>query len=183
MSQQILETIKAEIAAFDEKRKALVKELQTQFPSMFVELFKQAPNLESIGWTQYTPYFNDGDTCEFGVHTDDLYLNGVNLYDDSDLDFSINIYNYAELKTEADLLVNEELAEKTGRTWYKGKQLGQQGMLYNAKYDPDAAKAVAQIQEVLNSIPESFFLDLFGDHCMVTISADGTIDVESYDHD
>lgn len=27
------------------------------------------PYFVSFGWVQYTPYFNDGDLCEFGVHT------------------------------------------------------------------------------------------------------------------
>lgn len=31
-------------------------------------LFDRYPFLYSIYWTQYTPYFNDGDTCEFSVH-------------------------------------------------------------------------------------------------------------------
>lgn len=26
------------------------------------------PNVESVKWTQYTPYFNDGEPCVFGVH-------------------------------------------------------------------------------------------------------------------
>ncbi len=25
------------------------------------------PLIKEIGWTQYTPYFNDGDVCEFGI--------------------------------------------------------------------------------------------------------------------
>jgi hypothetical protein len=42
------------------------------------EIFAAHPSLQTIGWTQYTPYFNDGDTCEFGVHADaySLRLNG-----------------------------------------------------------------------------------------------------------
>ncbi|MGW2713699.1 hypothetical protein ACWC4J_32700, partial [Streptomyces sp. NPDC001356] len=26
------------------------------------------PTIVEFGWTQYTPYFNDGDVCEFGVN-------------------------------------------------------------------------------------------------------------------
>lgn len=37
---------------------------------------KWGDKLESIGWVQYTPYFNDGDTCEFSVHTEYPYING-----------------------------------------------------------------------------------------------------------
>ena len=30
-------------------------------------MFEKYPFLTSLTWTQYTPYFNDGHTCEFGV--------------------------------------------------------------------------------------------------------------------
>lgn len=183
MSQQILETIKAEIAAFDEKRKALVSELQKQFPGMFVELFKPAPTLKSIGWTQYTPFFNDGDSCEFSVNLDTFWINGANSDWDEDCDISIKAHAYKKLETAEDMRINDEVAVKSGYTWYKGKSIGEQGLMYNPNYDELAAEAVSQIYEVLNSIPEDFFKDLFGDHCKVTIFADGTIDVEEYDHD
>jgi hypothetical protein len=39
---------------------------------MFKELMKnffiEFPEVKCVGWTQYTPYFNDGDTCEFSVN-------------------------------------------------------------------------------------------------------------------
>jgi hypothetical protein len=31
-------------------------------------IFDRNPELKVIKWVQYTPYFNDGDTCEFTVH-------------------------------------------------------------------------------------------------------------------
>lgn len=43
----------------------------------FMELFEKYPKLNSISWVQYTPYFNDGDKCIFGIWFD------VNGYDDS----------------------------------------------------------------------------------------------------
>lgn len=36
------------------------------------QFLKDHPELESVRWTQYTPYFNDGDTCKFGIH--ELYF-------------------------------------------------------------------------------------------------------------
>jgi hypothetical protein len=71
-----LEKIKAELVAFEEKKKEFTKELQKEFPSMFKELFEKSDKIQSFGWTQYTPFFNDGDTCEFGVHVDEPYING-----------------------------------------------------------------------------------------------------------
>jgi hypothetical protein len=54
-----------------EKQRALQKEFQTTAQSLFKEttkeFFDKNPLVQSISWTQYTPYFNDGDTCEFRV--------------------------------------------------------------------------------------------------------------------
>jgi len=36
--------------------------------------------VESFSWTQYTPYFNDGDVCEFGAHIDYPHIEGFNEY-------------------------------------------------------------------------------------------------------
>ena len=184
MSNQILEKIKTEIAAFDEKKKALLAELQKEFPAMFTELFAQAPDLKSFGWTQYTPYFNDGDSCEFGVHLDYPYINGTD-EDDSESDIEIKLHSYKRLETEEDVRINDEIAEKVGYNWYKGKrQIGDEyGLCYNPKYNASAAKAVEEIKEVLKSIPEDFFEDLFGDHVKVTLYANGSIETEDYEHD
>lgn len=32
------------------------------------EVFEKHPEIKAIGWQQYTPYFNDGDACVFGMH-------------------------------------------------------------------------------------------------------------------
>jgi hypothetical protein len=34
----------------------------------FREFFNSRPEVTGIAWTQYAPYFNDGDSCEFSVH-------------------------------------------------------------------------------------------------------------------
>lgn len=34
------------------------------------EVFNSCPSLNTISWTQYTPYFNDGDPCEFGIKSE-----------------------------------------------------------------------------------------------------------------
>ena len=45
------------------------------------EIFASNSSIKTIGWTQYTPYFNDGDTCHFSVHTDNIIINDISLYD------------------------------------------------------------------------------------------------------
>lgn len=51
------------------------------FKEASTELFDKHPKLESFSWTQYTPYFNDGDECCFSVHYDCPDINGEYGYD------------------------------------------------------------------------------------------------------
>jgi hypothetical protein len=37
----------------------------------FNDIFNLHPEIKAIAWCQYTPYFNDGEACEFGIH--DIY--------------------------------------------------------------------------------------------------------------
>ena len=39
----------------------------------FEELTAVIPGLTAVRWQQYTPHFNDGEPCEFGLHG--LYIN------------------------------------------------------------------------------------------------------------
>lgn len=50
------------------------EEMKTQARAAFQEgvqeFFANNPEVRFFSWTQYTPYFNDGDPCEFSVHRD-----------------------------------------------------------------------------------------------------------------
>lgn len=41
------------------------------------EVFEKVPEVQSIRWQQYTPYFNDGDACEFSVNDPSYKFDGV----------------------------------------------------------------------------------------------------------
>jgi hypothetical protein len=60
-----LEKIKADIMA---AREAAKTGTQAALKEAFKEVFAAHPGLKAVKWTQYTPYFNDGDACVFGVH-------------------------------------------------------------------------------------------------------------------
>jgi hypothetical protein len=53
-----MQSFKKEI---QEKGEVLIKET-------FKELFDKHPRLVAVGWTQYAPFFNDGEPCEFRVN-------------------------------------------------------------------------------------------------------------------
>lgn len=78
----IIEKINAELQAFNAKKQELVETLRTEFPAILAPLFEKSKLIDSISWTQYTPYFNDGDECTFGVNKDEPDVNGHQVYDD-----------------------------------------------------------------------------------------------------
>jgi len=42
-------------------------EMKGEFAEALRDLFAEFPNVESVSWHQYTPYFNDGDECVFST--------------------------------------------------------------------------------------------------------------------
>lgn len=58
---------------FEEKVEQLRKEFQELFQSRVKVVFDAVPDLESIQIIQYTPYFMDGDACEFSIHSVSFY--------------------------------------------------------------------------------------------------------------
>ncbi len=52
-----------------EEARAEVKEAgKRAVGALFTAFFAEHSDVTAIGWTQYTPHFNDGDACEFGLH-------------------------------------------------------------------------------------------------------------------
>lgn len=58
--KSIEEEFAAAKAAFQEKATSALE-------AAFKEAFDSHPEIEAITWHQFTPYFNDGETCEFRV--------------------------------------------------------------------------------------------------------------------
>lgn len=151
---EVINKINEQLKAFKNKRAELVKELQRDFPNLLAPLFSESKRIESIGWRQYTPYFNDGDECVFGVHNDDLTINGIDEYDGNEKDIEF---------------IRERIWN--GSNWVKNPEID--------KHEFDLLK---QIENVLKSVPDDFYKDLFGDHVRVTIHKDGRIETEEYEH-
>jgi hypothetical protein len=72
----------AQRALINEKIEGI--DLKPAFVDGLKPIFDEFEKLETIGWKQYAPSFNDGDPCYFSVHNDDdsLELNGINGYGD-----------------------------------------------------------------------------------------------------
>lgn len=64
----MFDQIRAKTAALNEQIAALQKEAADMIKPMLSEFIKANPQVEQVYWTQYTPYFNDGDPCVFSVN-------------------------------------------------------------------------------------------------------------------
>src|SRR5688572_33247641 len=54
----------------DELKKEMFVLGQSFLKEQFKNIFEEYPDLDRISWTQYTPYFNDGDECVFSAYVD-----------------------------------------------------------------------------------------------------------------
>lgn len=67
--------LKAQMDAMRKEAAGLAKPLLSKF-------VKDNPQVVSVKWTQYTPYFNDGDECVFRVHDPEFYFAGDDIEDE-----------------------------------------------------------------------------------------------------
>jgi hypothetical protein len=129
------------------------------------------PTITEFGWTQYTPYFNDGDVCEFSVN--EMWIRTTDEVDTDDKEFD-----------DYDLY------------WGYHPSLGRKNWEYRGEYpnrkyvelgyegpDEDRYNRVKSLNDAITSgVYETALLNAFGDHAIVTVRKDG-IEVDSYEHD
>ena len=126
------------------------------FNSSAKELFENNPKLTSFAWSQYTPYFNDGDACTFSVNRDCLTINR-----------------------------SDEFLDWWGMDRWKDPEYGYtpDPKDYNLDSVDELISIITGIQKVLDLFEDDDLEMMFGDHAEITIFRDGQIDIDSYDHD
>lgn len=79
------------INVFAQQKQEFANKAKEALEPIFTEFLEKNPKVRGIVWIQYTPYFNDGDPCEFGVNEPSFYLYDSDQdtndfdYDDDDL--------------------------------------------------------------------------------------------------
>lgn len=149
----------SEISKLKNEAYSISKEV---FESWCRDVFEKNPRLESFSWNQYTPYFNDGDTCVFSANTDYLKINGE-YADDSDW--------ISESTVTAWGTYNRETKKYEGRVETP-----------NESYDAELDKVTQEIKDFLCLFDDDFYIRKFGDHSEITVTKEG-IEVEEYEHD
>ena len=176
-----IDELKAKIseanARINELKKQVQKELQAEFSGALAELFDAYPFVKSLSFTAYTPYFNDGDTCEYNVHHDYCNFNGY----DEDRDVSGEDVDVLKLAKET-IYVEEPNPDYTpgSRAWGNNKTTWVRKP--NPDFNPLYKEAVEAFREALAVVDDNNWKDMVGDHVKVTITRDG-IETDEYDHD
>jgi hypothetical protein len=137
----------------DEHMKLLRDNAKSVFGDITKDIFNDNPQLNSFSWNQYTPYFNDGDTCVFGVNRD--YYRFNNSCDHVDK-WTLNNEQYSKKIDLEDLSFDSIDSIK---------------------------KAYNEVDELLSMFEDEDLCQMFGDHAEITVYRNGQIDVDEYSHD
>lgn len=200
-AESVIERLRAQAAEFETKRAELQAELQKSFPEMFTELFANFPEIKRISWVQYTPYFNDGEPCTFSVgkinafseeEGDDYWEDDESRIADGEAIAAWKCYlETGKFPADFHSYYTEEQAKKRGfesreayimDNTYTMPESIQNLTLETLDREVEVAMAAHTITTELSSIPEEFYLGLFGDHKTITITRKG-VEVDEYDHD
>lgn len=184
---------KKALSAFIENYMKEMEELQVQLRKkgqdaiehLWKELSKEVPSLGAIVWTQYTPYFNDGEECHFGVNEPEFYALTAGEVDEE--------YDPAYGSSELPLgnkwipqdMTFEEFQKKYGK-WYDKNDFDTRQKM-SALITQEQANILAEVSALLQSGEFSDTLQyVYDNHVRVTIllTADGVkTRTESYDHE
>lgn len=148
----------------------------------FKEVFKKHPDLKSFSWTQYTPYFNDGDECVFSAHTDYISINGSeeceSIYEVRQ--FLDTLHNPKKEITRLQKRIEEYKKEKYDHSYLEDEiKRIESGSIEETR---NKLAVLEDISQILSSIDDDCYKSIFGDHVRVTVTKDGW-STESYEHD
>lgn len=167
------------IAAEYETRRREMQELISNkakgvMKDVFGKIFETYPFVTCIAWTQYTPYFNDGEECIFGV-------NEAN-YTTSEKWQDMSPYDFEETTPSEPGDYARENADK-GDKYYIGRIKEWDDFV--AKHGKDAVVSLnnemGELNRFLSGMDEHLKI-MFGDHVVIYATKDG-IEVQEYDHD
>jgi hypothetical protein len=132
-------------------------EAQTMFKESLKSFFELNPGINALRWTQYTPYFNDGEACVFSVG--EVYFTNAK---------------------------GNQLDDISGWGEYEGDDADIWSDSYPKYFSDKPGVNVKSCEFLSGMISSSEMQDImemmFGDHVCVTATRVG-IDVTDYDHD
>jgi len=151
--------LKKQAADIQKKLKVISK---IAFKEMSAEVFKANPTLVSFGWSQCTPYFNDGDACVFSAASEYPSVT----FKAADGTIVKHDENYGNLVV---LDENDDETEISDEDY--------------PKYQKQIDKLTRPVVKFLGNFDDDDFLAMFDDHKEITVNRNGKIEVNDYEHD
>lgn len=172
------ENFKNMIDEYKKAKENFQNQMKNCFKEIFKEFFENYPEIQAVGWNQYTPYFNDGDTCEFSVHGIEFADQNVNLEDiNSAYDLEESEFGYVTKPSDYWF----EKAYNQGDTYAKEIVDEYNKACQNPRYK-EVCEGITELSTILTSIPDDIYQNTFGDHVFVLATKNG-IEVNEYDHE
>lgn len=169
-TQEVYEDIKKgkeEIAKLKEEMRGKIK--ASFHKLMVVEIFDKYPEIITVGWEQYTPYFNDGEECTFDSNVDYCHINGKDEYGDGRWGHSI---------TEEEENAVNVMGKSRTETWSSKESK----YVPNPDYDKKYVTMVKAVKDFLDTFDNDDYRDMFGDHMSIVVTKDG-VEAEYFEHD
>lgn len=168
------------------KEKAL-KSHSALFYEAVEQLFEEHKELKSFRWDQYTPHWNDGDSCEFSCHFDSLVINDESDESRDEL-FYTDLYNLERLyrllsdRERQEKKIRKELESAKDKWEIERLNRDLEDMdKYSLKVIEEKYVMKKAVYDVLEKIDESFYEDNFGEGTVV-VTREG-ITTEHCEHD
>lgn len=161
-----MSTTKNFLKEFRKQKKEFSKKAQDALKVEFKNFFNKHESVKTIEWTQYTPYFNDGDECLFSVGAPSFYGDKNVDNDNSDPTDNCIVYNLRRVSNSRyDHNARKQLPAERSLT-------PEEDSLLNDAND---------LKELIYELADDMKI-MFGDHVSVVANREG-FSVSEYEHD
>jgi hypothetical protein len=191
MAKKASDSLKKKISKIQKQIEKLKNQIsedcQELFKLSYQEIFDNNPDFNSFSWTQYTPYFNDGDPCDFSAHTDYIRIDDdeeeTSLYElENDLkELKRKDKVIKNLQKEIEGLIEQGKKEDDWEIKHKKNRIDTLNSL-NIEDVEKKYKFLNEINDLMQNMDQDVLETMFGDHAKVIVTREGA-EVESYEHD
>lgn len=171
------------------KREELRAEIKKNLLNVFSAFFESNPLIKTIYFSAFTPYWNDGETCEFSVHSDVMFttaewqeVTGPHWHnqDPEDTEEAKDaLRDFRRVPSEENRARYEAAIKASDHKTFEVSE-------YSGRYRTSEEGITDEMMEIAKLIMDDEFADdlkaIVGDHVFVRIHRGG-IETEEYDHE
>lgn len=172
--KEVVKETEEDFLTIKQQMKELRDEARKKLKNFFIKgmdkVFEMYPEVKTVSWTQYTPYFNDGEECTFSAHVDDFYVNGWD-------DYGSTMWRASEDEIGEKVLIKEEMQYD----WIREPGESRSRRVYKTP-ESRSVKIYEAISGFLSQLDDDDYKTMFGDHARITVKK-GEVEIEEYDHD